>query len=68
MFASEFLYLRWYRSHLDVLQFLPDSKETIHRESGVRLSKTDFIERYEQMRMPVIISDIPEFEAGNLLD
>ena len=66
-FASDFLYRRWYRRHIDVAMFIPDLNggASVARESAMQLSVQDFVERYDKGCRPVVLTDIPQFEKGS---
>ena len=69
-FSSDFLYQRWYRCHLDVTHFTPDTKmadRAIKKISAAEMNAEIFTERFERTRLPVCLIDIPEFSKGEIV-
>lgn len=62
---SEFLYRRWYRSHVTLLEFVPSSSEisNLARFSAKDLVRSDFVQKFDQDRKPVMLTDLPEFNT-----
>eukprot|EP00210_Caulerpa_lentillifera_P001655 g1591.t1 len=62
MFVSDFLYRRWYRAHITLLEFVPlNEASTLSRVSGKELSKYVFEEKYDKARQPVVLTEMSEF-------
>lgn len=64
MVSSDFLYRRWYRSHMTLLEFVPSSEvSSLPRFTGKDLIKSDFMSKFDQDRKPVILTELPEFST-----
>lgn len=64
-FQSDFLYCRWYRSHLDVSQFIPENAKTLQRTDGRDLTLSEFATQFENPCRPALLTNLPEFQSGN---
>jgi len=65
---SDFLYRRWYRSHVTLLEFVPSiGVDSLPRVTAKDLVGSDFVQKFDQGRKPVVLTYLPEFNTREIL-